>query len=116
MHPLLWSLDPRVSLKAKLIALKLVRARVRLAWMAIDPRFLLTALATIVALRVGYRLAGVEVTVANLLAGTAVAILALAVLLGGLDKRSDARERRVAERALRRRGYRLTGGRLSRCR
>jgi hypothetical protein len=116
MIPLLWPLDPRVSTKAKLIALKLARARVRVVWMTVDPHFLLTLLGSVVALRLGYRIAGVEVTVANQLAGLAVLILVLAALLGSLDKRGDRRERRVAERALRRRGYRLTSGRLSRYR
>ncbi|MEL6773750.1 MAG: hypothetical protein AAFP23_03245 [Pseudomonadota bacterium] len=109
----LWLLDWRVPLRARWIAFALLRARMRRVWMRVDPYFILTAIGVLVMLKLVFFTVGIPMTVANLLAGTAVALLVLIAALGALTKRSDRREVRAAERRLRMFGYTLTGlGRL----
>lgn len=104
-----WLLNPGIPFAAKRAALTLARIRVRIWWMRLDPWLIGTAVVLIVLLRFGYRAVGIETNPANLLTGTAVALLVLAAALGSLTKRSDRREARVMERVLRMKGYRLTG-------
>ncbi|MEM6421014.1 MAG: hypothetical protein AAF698_00390 [Pseudomonadota bacterium] len=113
LPPPLWLADLRIPLRARLTAFVLLRARIRRAWMRLDPYFLLTFVVLVVSLRIGFRLATIDVTIANLLAGTVFGLLVLIASLGALTKRSDRREVRVTERRLRMFGYRLTAlGRL----
>ncbi|MEO0426702.1 MAG: hypothetical protein AAF160_04575 [Pseudomonadota bacterium] len=110
-----WLIDPAIPLSAKRAAVTLARARMRIWWMRLDPWLVGTGVVLIVLLRFIYRAQGIETNPANLLTGTAVALLALAAGLGSLTKRSDKRQARVMERVLRMKGYRLTGpGRLER--
>ncbi|MEM6945681.1 MAG: hypothetical protein AAF416_11320 [Pseudomonadota bacterium] len=104
-----WLIDPEISFAAKSTALRLARIRLRIWWMRLDPWLLATGIVLIVLLRMGYRGYGIDTNPANLLAGTAFALLVLAAALGSLTKRSDRREARVMERALRMQGYRLIG-------
>ncbi|MEM6973763.1 MAG: hypothetical protein AAF577_13245 [Pseudomonadota bacterium] len=113
----LWLADVSVPLIVRLMAFRLLRTRIRRAWMRIDPYFLLTAIVMIVGLRIGFRLTGMTISVENLLSGTAVVMMLLAFALGAFTKRSDRRERRVVERKLRILGYMLSNsGRLVRIR
>ena len=77
--PRLWLLDASIPLAARGLALRLLKVRIRQAWMRVDPYMILTAIAAIVALRIAFRATGLEVSVANLLTGTAVVVIALAV-------------------------------------
>ncbi|MEL7349768.1 MAG: hypothetical protein AAFN17_18600, partial [Pseudomonadota bacterium] len=97
----LWLLDWRVPLRARWIAFALLRARMRRVWMRVDPYFILTAIGVLVMLKLVFFTVGIPMTVANLLAGTAVALLVLIAALGALTKRSDRREVRATERRLR---------------
>ncbi|MEM9781081.1 MAG: hypothetical protein AAF899_01265 [Pseudomonadota bacterium] len=106
----LWLADISVPLTARMMAFRLLRARIRRAWMGVDPYFLLTSMVMIICLRIAFRSVGLAVSVENLLSGTAVVMMLLTFALGAFTKRSDKRERRVAERRLRMHGYRLTDG------
>ncbi|MEM6486945.1 MAG: hypothetical protein AAF677_01540 [Pseudomonadota bacterium] len=108
LPPPLWMLDFDVPWKTRAMAFRLLRVRIRKTWMKVDPFMVLTFVAIMVLLRIAYRSTGLEVSVANLLAGEAMMFLALIAGLGALTKRNDRREGRVAERGLRMHGYRLT--------
>ena len=101
------STDHAPSFRTLWLALGLARVRLRQTWMAVDPWLGLTALASIVLLRLVLRSMGVETSVANLLFGTAALMMALVAVLGCLTKRTDRRERRAMERKLRMQGWRL---------
>lgn len=109
----LWLADGRVPFGVRLMAFRLWRVRIRQAWMVVDPYMVMTVVALIVLCRIGYRAAGIELTVAGLLAGTGIALPVLIAALGALTKRSDRREGRAVTRRLRMAGFALApGGRL----